>query len=390
MKLNDSVFINQLHRTTEQPKRLTNAEKHQLRGIGDRHLREAYGVTNFITGQDVPDWDAGDDVTYVTPDNITHKGNLVKQGKHGWYVRVDDGEIALVPENELRQSPKVVAEQVKEALFGERKLNHIHESRSPIVMGDDMKLALRYASYAKCPTNEEVLDYVADRYPGYRVLDADDSKPGLISVVVSKDAAYDRFTTDYSQGGPQQTGTEDRPGVVEEEIEGTGKIGEESDEIFNKMNNIAHNAMGKFEAANPGLVVVSSETEKTYGGDEKDAILKLGFSLQNDTHNPLFLEPNGELTPTLSENSYPARGFIQVKADGEKDIILVSPNGDVSPEQYGLKSAQVEAPYSQGAGPMGTREDYPGGYEDGAYVRRSEKEEDKKEDGSSDLPLFGD
>lgn len=391
MKFNDATFLSRAAQPVNiMPERrpLSVRQKQLLQGVGDRNTRRLAFLANSIapTPQEPQrKWAAGDFVEFVTNDKILREGRLERKGEHGWYVRIDDGEVAIVPEQFLQQSRTAVVQAIREEIRGKSVLS---EPRAAIRLNDsgDVSITLKHSRLQKVD-DDDILQYVSEKYPKARILDVNDqSDDGVIGVVLAFESV------DFTQVGPSQTGTEDRPGVVDETVQGTGHIGLEQtgaeeedvddeidnmteDELYDVLITSAHQAAQTFENANPGIVVIPAETEKSFG-DGDTAIVRMGFAIQSDTHDPLFLM-NGELTDELSDTAVPARGFIQAHASGKNDVVLLGPSGEESLELYGLKAAQVEPPYSQGEGPLPTREDYPGAATSGDYVVKAEDKDAK-------------
>lgn len=124
------------------------------------------------------------------------------------------------PATTRRESQRTV---LKEALgVGRHRLRaDLTETRSAIPLGPessgDFSVTLRYDRLAGFPSEDDVMNYVAHRYPESRVLDADDRTEGLLGLVLHHDAAM--------QGGGDYHDFYRVPGIANEEMGGAADHG---------------------------------------------------------------------------------------------------------------------------------------------------------------------
>lgn len=305
-----------------------------LRGVGDPAFREA--MDQLGVGPDVAptrdDWAVGDTVEYTTPDARVRTGAVCrKYDDSQWLIKIDDNTYNVVPATRLRAATRLdQAETIRDAVRGRSTLS---EARSATQLNDtDFTLSLDYGASSKPPTDDALRAYVASEHAA-RVLDAEIVRPGLITVVCTKQAE--------SLPEPRPKHDSSDPPFEEEEIEGTGKIGALLD------------ACKQFADCNSKFAISLGAIT------EDDSAASVGFELKTASGDKLYLTSEGNVTPVLAEDVTPAVGYISY--DGSKLTGgLHGPDGESALPQFGLLAAGVEPPYSSGTGAQTIREDYPG------------------------------
>lgn len=191
MKFSDSKFLTETPVETN-PYRSSIDVKAALRGIAHKGP-SVRGVGVDTNGS--PEY-----VSYIEPDaQIRRYGWLVGQDTEGVArIEIADGAYAHVPIEyvDRHQANKVedVRESVKAALGNESSVGTVrpiradlHETRDGHVgSSGDISVSLAYQSTLGAPSEDEVMTYVAARYPGARVLDAEFKRDGLVGLMLHK------------------------------------------------------------------------------------------------------------------------------------------------------------------------------------------------------------
>lgn len=229
-KFSDSAFLRE---AAPEPDAARPAfDKAQLRGIASTGPKIASVTGNGA--QHIRDVHFGDDgvpeyVSYIEPTAAIRRfGWLVGETAQGdARIEIADGAYTVVPMSEV-EFPKrtTVAErrtEIKEALgTGTRRIRaDIHATRDPSPLGpasaSDFSFTLSYHALLGRPSEDDVLSFVASKFPSMRVIDADDRQAGLLGLVLHKDGAG-------GQGDWHDTYRQ--PGLVNEEIGGAVEVGQ--------------------------------------------------------------------------------------------------------------------------------------------------------------------
>ena len=195
MQLSDAPFL--LPRRPDAPRvPLTQSELAAgLAGIGDRDARAlepvlaAQGVAATEPWRPIPD----DPTSYVLPDGTKQAGRIHDVSATDALVDVGDGVYRIIPFSELRPyvPPREVIRQATR-----RPTAELHETRKAFAInaGGDLSISLIHRAGLR-PDAAEVEAYVQAQYPGYRVLDADDARPGQLVVIAAPPARARRVGT---------------------------------------------------------------------------------------------------------------------------------------------------------------------------------------------------
>jgi hypothetical protein len=385
-RLRDDVFTQQPPQRPALPYRLTAADRQFLSGVGDPRLREAQdylwsmGDGPGLQVVETPQgrFSVGDRVEFTQPGGARIAGVLDELSASGALVSTGQGgEKALIPVEALeplstqrRRSEKRT--EIKAALQGGGGAGCVTETRSPLPVNDggrDFAITLQ-GSGGRQPSEADVMAYVAHKYPGASVLDADATHPGKLGVVIHCPEGLPRTAQGmvplHSPAVPQSDHPES-PGLHQELIEGTGKIGDGGEaerEAHRRMALL--NQTGEFlialAAANPHVDFVETSTEAS--GDSivsHFAVVKQG--------SPMFLSPEG-LSLVLRRGSAPAVGYVVASSNGMR-AAMHGPKGEMSLGQ--VKGLQLSAAYDSMSSPSTlSREDEPGAYEHGNYVTKAD------------------
>lgn len=342
MRIRDDAFLNAQPESTATPQ---YDYAHALKGVGDPMQRDA--VVFEPPPPPPQEWAVGDTAEYVTPDNVRRVGELCRPSGDDWIVKVDDNTYNVVPCSRLRVTARTSVANKREELQNVlASTTNWRETRDPIHLNDtDFTITLDYGTLTRTPSNDAVEAYVHNKY-GARVLDADTTYPGKLSVVCTKVA-------DALPEPRRRPAHDDVYPLEGEELEGTGRIGY----LVESVKRIA--------AANAQYDVVIGPVVE----DTKSA--SAAFELRSNDGAKLYLNRDGTITPVLSTNCAPAVGYLQY--DGRRlEGALHGTDGLVALSGYGITASGVEAPYSMGAGPMPTHEDEPGAAETGSYVVKAD------------------
>ena len=127
----------------------------------------------------------GTPVWFVTPDRIRRTGEVARYRGSDAVVSVDSGAFYMVPPEELRlpepeRAPRVMRQEGRVVRADIRQLR----DPSPLT-GDDWSLSLGYSAGFGTPSEDDVLGWMAEEHPGWRVLDCTNGRPGWLKVVAS-------------------------------------------------------------------------------------------------------------------------------------------------------------------------------------------------------------
>lgn len=365
MKLRDT-FITAEPKKSPEPRPALGVLKEALQGIGDRSLRAAQ---DYLFGTDAAvrqDWvpAVGDNVEFAVG-AVRRVGRVHDVAGKEATVQVGEGEYNIVPVEKLSPfsttSRRAVArDQVRAALTDSSPM--FHETRALIPLGGtDYSMTLEFQA-GRRPTMDAVLTYVARRYPGARVIDGDDSHPTKLGVVLAfADNAAERQALAVSGGvgsmvSAQLSGPKNPPsdrdnavGIGKEEIEGTGKIGE--DEVAKCALLEASGAcLVRIAEANPSYDFIETSFEETARG------VVSHYEVRQAGARCFVKE--GRLTTVLSEGASPAVGTIEASDTG---VIAY------------LAHERIEASaYDAGQGPLSIHENEPGANDTGSYVVKAD------------------
>jgi hypothetical protein len=216
---------------------------------------------------------------------------------------------------------------------------------------------------AQKPSEQDVLAYVAQRYPGARVLDADTSYPGnKISVVIHLAGGFQPTAQNMIPIHSPETPIEDRP-------EGAGLYKEFVDDKFQAQQAEALERNGRV------LIAIASENPKIdlfETAIETDANSVTSHFAIYQGGVPAFLrEANGgvEITQVLSPGAAPAVGYIVASFDGTVRAALHGPKGEVAIHKVRRLLRARDDMFSPESLP---HEDEPGAYEHGSWVTKAD------------------
>jgi len=343
MRIRDDVFLNAQAPAPTVPAKLTATELELLRGIGDRGQRAAnilLDAADLGAGAPAPEgWKAGQPVQFTTPDTQVRTGTLVRRAAgEDWLVQLDEHTFNLVPESELRTDAKAASKNQRAALTAAIRrptsLRAVHAKRA---VGNDFLLVLAY-DHGNKPSEDELAAYIATNYEGARVLDADDTQPGRLAVVVSHEAAT-----------PPVPAESRSPGLITEELEGDG--------MQTPLGSVQAHFMRCASAQSVYTFHVTS-TEQ-FADDSGKPAARINFSLIGEDDQPLYLQGKS-VTATLSETAVPASGYLDSKT---LKAMLYGIDGE-----FALSAAS----YDSGTGPNNIHEDETGVAETGSYVVTAE------------------
>jgi hypothetical protein len=202
MKLSDSKFIRRSmeERTTVKPRgQFQGTEAASLRGIFDKQHREARMMFPEASGS----YEA---VSFHDPDNgLRRYGYIIGEGQHGTArVELGDGEYMDVPHDELRplggeRASSHLRMQLRAAFGGVSTDTNglradMHDRFAPLAVDPSNSielLSVGYSSSVGMPTDSEIGSYVAHFHPTARLLDVDDSMPGLLGLSVQRVAEHE-------------------------------------------------------------------------------------------------------------------------------------------------------------------------------------------------------
>jgi hypothetical protein len=244
MRLTDDAFTPNPDPRPQNAARMPIGQlKEALAGIGDKSLRQAQDFL-WSMGMPLVDTEAGwrpavgDEVEFVLgADGYRRCGTVQEISPKDAIVKVADGEYNIVPlpfleplNRHARREQK--AEAIKAAIRGNAVIN-LHETRSLIALSPtDYAMTLEYRA-GMFPPEDDVRLFVAQRYPGARIIDGDDTHPGKLGLVISfPNETEGRRALQASRqaqtSGPMSPPStrENATGIGKEEIEGTGKIGD--------------------------------------------------------------------------------------------------------------------------------------------------------------------
>jgi len=202
MKLSDSKFIKRSmeERTVVKERERFHADDASaLRGIFDKHHREARMMFPEASGS----YEA---VSFQDPDTgIRRYGYIIGKGQEGTTrVELGDGEYMDVPHDELRRlgserNSSHLKMQLR-AAFGRVSTEtngvraDMHDRFAPLSVDPSNSielLSVGYASSVGMPSDNEIRSYVSRFHPTAKLLDVDDSMPGLLGLSVQRVAEHE-------------------------------------------------------------------------------------------------------------------------------------------------------------------------------------------------------
>lgn len=330
-----------------------------LRGVGDPMAREAADFWVDFDGVPVKDQTktalvVGETVSFITPDGVKRVGSLARPlAGDEWLVQTDEGTFSRVPRSKLFSSEATpVHDQRKKLRAAVKKVGGWMERRKPQTLSDGT-IALTLDVGHAMVSDDDVLAYAASK--GYRALDA--SREGSLLRIIA-----------------QSETDKNMPGLEAEEMPGTGMdrpmlLVPSFDDAFERSWD---------EAPTMDLEVTDDQIQDEWGAETQDLApsedmllqllerdSKLGALVEEEDKTSQsfqvpykYLRPDGKITAELSSSVVPLTGRIERShATGKLRVFVRNASG-------------VEVPYSQGDGPLGTREDAP----DGQYVVRADAE----------------
>lgn len=375
MRIDDDVYLWPGEPEVRTP-RMTAGERSLLSGIGDRQAR---AVEDFLAEHGVDlrgslsreeDWtpEPGQPIEFVTPDGIRRGGVFREfQSDGDALVQIDEGEFNLVARRYLeRPREEVKAEKLaslRTALNGSGGFGSLTATRDLLPMGSggtDYALTLQYSGPK--PTETDVRAFVAMHYPEAQVLDGDDTHPNRLGLVL-------HFPLGRQASLPVESPSHymddqlSRPGAGGSLKDGTGEIGQTS----------SVSRAGAPEDTSPEVVVEASFNRLAEFNPGADFI-ETSFSSDIDGARLEFsiVDRKGHLDP-----STPRDGFVELR---NRQIYagLLTARGEVPASKF----LRVSSPYESGTGPLTSREDDPGGFQDGDYaIKASESPASSEEDG---------
>ena len=379
MKLRDDAF--NAPPSSPHQARLSSDDVAFLAGVGDRQLREAQDYLGFA--QRPPEVAGGlyegDRVEFVAPDGVRLAGKVTEVQGPEATVRVGDDAYMIVPLSALSPMSSVTRREamrstVQDAMRGGGGAGMLKESRALIPLdtsGQAFGMTLQY-DRGIVPNEDDVMHYVGSKYPGARVLDADTTYPGKMSValVFEKQADDPKLFAPEDYDAPEvvpydiPAGVES-PGIHGPLEEGTGgpKMGALIEKTGAMLQAVA--------SANPKFDFIETSVEQDASG------VVSHFALRH-AGAPLFFRPKADglaLTQVMSSGVSPAHGFIVASLDGQLRVGLHGPQGETPLSRCAnLRIAAPNAPYASGTGGLGIREDYSNGdaNKDGDYAVHAE------------------
>ena len=380
MKLHDTAFQTV---QPESPRRFTAGDAAFLTGVGDRQLREAQdylGVVGDMPAQ-ADEWYQGDHVEFIDPTGRRTAGQIheLDFNDRSAVVRVGDDAYTVVPIDMLApmgRQAKVAAirETVKSALKGGGGAGMLKESRELIPLDSSNQafgMTLQY-DRGLAPSEADVLSYVAHKYPGASVLDADDSFPGKLSVALMFERTAQGEVPMVSPKTPMSDKNRGpgAPAFIDDEVGGFDEAA--SVELEAKTGGV----LVSLAAANPGVDFVETSIERDAGGVISHFALRAGGA-------PLFFRPIAAgrigLTKILGSAVSPAMGFVAAGRDDSLRIALHGPRGEVSLSKCaGLFITAAQPEHGTGTGPLGERFDAPDDNNVGNYaIHAGDEDEDE-------------
>lgn len=373
MKFHDAAFFEP--EPPRYPARLSPADLAQIPGMVDPITRraEAYldelGVD--VTASLAPEpslLGPGERVQFQPPDQPPRRGSIREIQGADALVEVDDGEFAVVPLVHLAKVSRVEGREMKRAaiqsaLRGQSAMagyaNEIYETRALLPLdgsGRDFAMTLGFHA-GRRPGEEEVEAFVAQRYPGARVIDADDRFPQRLAVILHFPQGLERAAQNMVPiHGPKAPPSDrDRNSPVDTESErSAGETREAELALLHRSGTFFH----QLAAAYPRLDFIETSIEREPG------VLISHFEVRAE-QAPLFVTagPQGlTFSRVLRAGSAPAVGTLITSAEGF-DARLHGPNGQVP--------ITVQALFDTGSGPLSMHEDDPAQH-DGHYVTHAD------------------
>jgi hypothetical protein len=345
--------------------------KDALAGIGDRKLRAAQDFLWAMNPQTSGGWRPalGDEVEFDLPrgDGLIKSGRVHELQSRDAIVQVGVGEYNIVPLDRLRPLRAELRRQERRQKIAEALVGGgggpwaLHETRALLPVGSSGKEFAATIEYKAgfSPTEDDVLAFLATRYPGARVVDGDDTHPGKLAVILAfADETTAKQAFDLSRGA-QLSGPADPPSSRErqpstEMIDGTGLD-------VDPVKRAAEEQLEAVANLNPEFTFVATSIERV--GEHAFA----HFELWRDGA-PLFVR-EGRLTPVLAEDASPAIGSVCV-GDGHLHVA----GGTMALGAFGIKMAEVskDQPYAAGQGPLSMHENEPNAAESGSYIVKAD------------------
>lgn len=402
MKLRDTFMLQEPARpASAQPRLPLGVMKEALAGVGDPTLRQAQdflwgmGVGPALGADGIGGWrpSIGDEVEFILPnsDGMRRAGRVHEIQGRDAIIQVNAGEYNFVPlvrlapkSTEARRHERRAA--IQQAIRGGGGFGALHETRSLIPVGSsgtDFAMTLEFSA-GKRPSADDVDAYVGMHYPQARIADGDDSHPGKLGLVLSfpnVDAGTRALTASRGVVG-QMSGPAEPPssrdnavGIGTEEIEGTGRIADGSDDHNNDPT--ATGSGEDFAPLGGGTSIISTEKKSFFLDQSGDCLHRIAESNPDyDFVETSFEETSvgvlshfevrrqgrrcfvreGQLTTTLAEGVVPAIGTIAVSDAGVTAYL----------------AHERIADYDAGQGPLSMHENEPGANESGSYVIKAD------------------
>lgn len=378
------VFIFDTPAAPAPPPRMTHAEYATLAGIGNREGRQAQDyfadlgiplVTEPIVETKNGRFSSGDDVEFVNMDGFRIAGRISELSETGALVTVGEGEHAFIPHNVLEHSTRKMRveakrDEIRAVLQHGRGAAGVTETRAPIPVnasGRDFAITLQGASIQR-PTEDEILAFIAFRYPGARVLDADGSYPGnKIGVVIHLPNGLPKQGQGMIPIVAPNTPPNDRreaPGISQEFVDDTpAKIAEE----MARRNEL----VGRTGRVLVALAEANAAFDFFETNIEVESTRALSHFAIYQNGSPVFIRRGAfgvELTPVLGVASAPAIGYVAAANDASTFTALFAPDGEIPITRVRNLVARDDM-FSPGSL---SREDAPGAYEHGSYVTKAD------------------
>ena len=236
-------------------------DRSALIGIADKDKWEA--VRQFHAARpEVPKDDllpAGTQVSFVAPDGTEYRGKVASKSGEDYIINIADGDSYLVPPGKLA---KIIpeADKIKKAMQY-RVLPSINLIEQPKIEIQGRCVA-RIAFKERRPSDDDLIYWASQHYPNLRLVDAVNGSDREIGLVFEVQAAEDV----HPQGGDSKTRA---PGLMSEEIEGTGVIAADEDLevvdlIYSDNNHKAIFSDGTILYTNPDYAVHVYSDGKTH------------------------------------------------------------------------------------------------------------------------------
>lgn len=330
MALSDEKFLNTAP-VAEKPKYDFSKA---LRGVGDPMVREAADFWLDFDGIPVKDqtktaFSVGDTIEFTTPDGVKRVGSLARPlADSEWLVQTDESTYSRVPQAELFTSESTPAHAHREKLRAAvKKVGGWQERRKPQALSDGTIALTLDVGHAPV-SDDDVFAYAASK--GYKALDA--AREGSLLRIIA-----------------QSETNKNMPGLEAEEMPGTG---------MNRPIFMAPSSQKAIEDefddttldldVTPEQLMQLLERDASLAGFELGALVEDEHKISRSFQVPhKYLRPDGKVTAELSDSVVPVSGIIEREiVTGRTRLHLHTAN-------------QVEAPYAQGDGPLGTQKEAP-------------------------------